>query len=158
LVVTVSDPKNITILAFFLNTALPDGLGGALYYSIPPYETLQFIGAVGNARPSDIFHTGFALNPYVNELNELKLVIKVEPLENLKDLVLLNNNNEIQKEFAKKVALNLYNFMVSFNKIEMLPNGLAGEYLVIPSNFIDKWIAKFEEKYKHDPNFIVKTE
>ena len=48
----------------------------ALYYSIPPlYDSLVFIGAIADSRPSDIFHTGFALNPNVNVCPEIKLVI-----------------------------------------------------------------------------------
>ena len=53
-----------------------DSIGAALYYSTPPnYENLLFIGAIANARPSDIFHPGFALNPLVNVHSEIKLVI-----------------------------------------------------------------------------------
>lgn len=64
---------------------------GVLYYSTPPYENLQFIGAIANTRPrcsfshltniwtnisdSDIFHTGFPLNPHVNEQKEIKLIM-----------------------------------------------------------------------------------
>jgi len=41
-------------------------MGAALYYSMPPtYDGMIFIGAIANARPSDIFHTGWALNPHV---------------------------------------------------------------------------------------------
>ena len=44
-----------------------DNIGAALYFSCPPtYSGLQFIGAIANARPSDVFHTGWALNPNVN--------------------------------------------------------------------------------------------
>ena len=38
----------------------------------------------------------------------------------------------------------------------MLPGIQEGEFLVIPSNFLEKWLVKFEEKYKHDPNFLMK--
>lgn len=30
-------------------------------------------------------------------------------------------------------------------------------YLMIPSDFLEKWLTKFEQKYKMDPNFIQKT-
>ena len=43
--------------------------------------------------------------------------------------------------------------MLSYHK-----EGLVqGDYLVIPKNFLDKWLVKFEDKYKFDPNFIYKT-
>ena len=38
-------------------------------------ENLIFLGAIANTRPSDIFSTGFALNPDVNTLQSLKLVM-----------------------------------------------------------------------------------
>lgn len=49
-------------------------------YSAPPYEGIQFIGAVSNARPSDIFRTGFPVKPDVNQCTSIKLVVKIEPL------------------------------------------------------------------------------
>mmetsp|Transcript_4418 Transcript_4418/g.3658 ORF Transcript_4418/g.3658 Transcript_4418/m.3658 type:complete len:162 (+) Transcript_4418:177-662(+) len=157
LVVNVKNPATITTVAFFLNKALPDDLAGTLNYSIPPYENLQFLGAISNNRPSDIFNTGFSLNPSVNELTELKFVIKAEPLESLKEIVEESKNNEIQKEYPKKVAQNLYNYLSSYNKKGLLPVHQEEEFLVIPTDFFDKWIVKFEEKYKHDPNFIMKS-
>lgn len=50
-------------------------MGACLYFSVPPYQGLEFIGAIANARPSDIFPTNFALNPNVNTLQELKLIV-----------------------------------------------------------------------------------
>jgi hypothetical protein len=47
--------------------------------------------------------------------------------------------------------------MTSYNKSGLLVNGVEGEYLVIPSNFLDKWLEKFEQKYAKDPNFMLKT-
>ena len=44
---------------------------------------MTFIGVIANMRPSDIFHTGWSLNPNVNTLNEIKLVVSLEPLENI---------------------------------------------------------------------------
>ena len=58
-----------------------DQTGVALYYSSPPdYSGMTFVGAIANARPSDIFHTGWSLNPNVNTLSEIKLVVSLEPL------------------------------------------------------------------------------
>ena len=44
---------------------------------------MSFVGAIANARPSDIFHTGWSLNPNVNTLSEIKLIVSLEPLENI---------------------------------------------------------------------------
>ncbi len=61
----------------------------------------------------------------------------------------------MQKNYAKLVAQNLYNFMLSHHKEGLVDQG---NYLVVPSNFLDKWLEKFEFKYKMDPNFIYKTD
>ena len=68
-----------------MNQPLSDDLtGAALYYSSPPeYSGMTFIGAIGNMRPSDIFHTGWSLNPNVNIHPEIKLIVSLEPLANI---------------------------------------------------------------------------
>lgn len=47
--------------------------------------------------------------------------------------------------------------MMSYNKSGLLVNNAEGEFIVIPADFLDKWLQKFEAKYKMDPNFILKT-
>ena len=86
-----------------------------MYYSSPPaYDGMTFVGAIANARPSDIFHTGWSLNPSINCLNELKLVVQLEPLANLETTVKISQETDLNKEFAKKIVLNLYNYLNSF--------------------------------------------
>lgn len=41
----------------------------------------------------------------------------MEPVDKLKEVVGLSKNNEVQKEFVKKVAKNLYNAITSFHKV-----------------------------------------
>jgi len=50
-VIDINEPRNINDIGVFINEALPDGFGAAMYYSSPPYETTQFIGCVANERP-----------------------------------------------------------------------------------------------------------
>lgn len=92
----------------------------SLYFSIPPYEILEFIGAIGNERPSDIFHTGWALNPLVNVQFELKLVIQLDALSNIGQCIKIKQENDLNQEFAKKVAYNLFNYLKSFNRVSEL--------------------------------------
>eukprot|EP01017_Pseudomicrothorax_dubius_P016716 TRINITY_DN1891_c0_g2_i3.p1 TRINITY_DN1891_c0_g2~~TRINITY_DN1891_c0_g2_i3.p1 ORF type:complete len:114 (+),score=28.62 TRINITY_DN1891_c0_g2_i3:47-343(+) len=83
---------------------------------------------------------------------------RVEPLENLKTLVELSTSIDVQKEFVKKVAKNLYNAMASYHKEGLIIGPEGADYLVIPSNFLERWLEKFEIKYRLDPNFILKTD
>ena len=68
-----------------MNTPLAnDTVGATLSYSSPPeYSGMTFIGAIANARPSDIFHTSWSLNPNVNQLTEVKLVVQIQPLADI---------------------------------------------------------------------------
>ena len=84
---------------------------------MPPYTSLEFIGAIGNPKPSDIFHPGWALNPSVNIHPELKLVVQIDPLMNIQECLKIKQETDLNKEFAKKVAYNLFNFLQSFNKV-----------------------------------------
>ncbi|EAR90601.1 c11orf73-like protein, putative (macronuclear) [Tetrahymena thermophila SB210] len=157
--VDLPNPAAVPNLAFFLNVPIQDGFGASLYYSAPPFESIHFIGAIANVRPSDIFRTGFPVKPDVNQCQSIKLVVKMQPLSELQDLVTLSDKIDSQKQYAKLVAQNLYNFMMSYNNDSLVSQIQSnGNYLVIPSNFLEKWYQKFEMKYKMDPNFIYKTE
>eukprot|EP00825_Cyclidium_porcatum_P030504 TRINITY_DN32321_c0_g1_i2.p1 TRINITY_DN32321_c0_g1~~TRINITY_DN32321_c0_g1_i2.p1 ORF type:complete len:300 (+),score=65.16 TRINITY_DN32321_c0_g1_i2:2-901(+) len=116
----INQPSQIPTLTFFIFQPIPQTMGAALYFSAPPYQDLQFIGAVANSRPSDIFSTGWSVNPEVNQQQQIKLVIKLETLESLKPLVELSEQNNSQKNYAKLVAKNLYNFMsVSYTHLTL---------------------------------------
>ncbi len=94
----IPNPRAINVIGFFMNQPLPDNAYGgmniknsqilaSLYFSVPPYQNLEFVGAIANERPSDIFHTGWSLNPAVNVLPELKLVVQLEPLANIETCI-----------------------------------------------------------------------
>ena len=118
-VLTIQNPEKINLIGFFMNQALNDAnMGAALYFSKPPqYTSLEFLGAIANQRPSDIFHTGWALNPEVNCLSEVKLVVTIEPLEKLETCVRVSQETDLNQAFAQKVALNMVNYMQSFGQV-----------------------------------------
>jgi hypothetical protein len=74
-VIDVMNPKIINNVSLFLTEQLPDDCAAALYYSVPPFETLQFLGCVANLRPSDIFYTGWSLKPNVNMFDSIKICV-----------------------------------------------------------------------------------
>lgn len=50
----------------------------------------------------------------------IKLVIRGEPMdEKLRVLVESSDGNSIQKDYAKKIAYNLYNYMNSFDVVSI---------------------------------------
>jgi Protein of unknown function (DUF775). len=77
----------------------------------------------------------------------------MELIQNIVSLVENKANNDIRQVYAKKVALNLFRFMESFNK-----NTSQQELLVLPCDVLDKWLIRFESKFRLDPNFVLNTE
>ena len=53
--------------------------------------------------------------------------------------------------FAHKIALDLFTFMTSFAQ-----NTQPG-FMLVPTNIFDQWLARFERKYRVDPNFMMKS-
>ena len=92
----------------------------SLYFSTYPYQNLEFLGAIANERPSDIFHTSWSLNPAVNTQSEIKLVVQLEPLANIETIIKIKQEGDLNQEFAKKVAYNLFNYLQSFNRVSHL--------------------------------------
>ena len=76
----------------------------------------------------------------------------MKPLDELKTTVIQTQNTDLQKEYAKKVAHHLFNYLKSFDSGE----GKTGQ-MVVPVNLLEKWFDKFSKKYDVDPNFVYKT-
>jgi hypothetical protein len=73
-------------------------------------------------------------------------------LENVKNLGIEASGLVERKAFALKIAQDLFNYMHSFST--------SGDQsiMVIPTNLLDKWMERFEVKYRRDPNFMMKNE
>ena len=54
-----------------------------------------------------------------------------------------------RQEFAKRVAMSLYHFMESFS------TSGAGNHLVLPTNVLERWFQRFDDKFKRDPDFLM---
>ncbi|CAG9319970.1 unnamed protein product [Blepharisma stoltei] len=152
--IDLPSPGLINNLTFFLASPLPEGYAAALSYSIPPFATIEFLGAIANERPSDIIHTAWSFNPSINSSSLIKLLISVELISNIAGLVENKANSDIRQQYAKKVALNLYRFMESFNKNTDMNQGM----LVLPADVLDKWLIRFDQKFRLDPYFVLNTE
>ena len=47
------------------------------------------------------------------------------------------------------MAMNLFHFMESYSTAG------AGDHLVLPTNALERWFIKFDEKFKRDPDFLM---
>ena len=115
-------------------------------------QNWEFLGAVAANKPSDIFRTGWPSNETLKNCAFLQIGISVEPIENLVKLEGGARPVADRMNFAKGIAMNLFHYMESFEKRAMD----GGNFLVLPSNALDKWLSRFEAKYRRDPNFFMK--
>ncbi len=155
IVADLPNPGVHPLLTFSLSQEIPADKSLCLYYSVPPYDNLSFITAVANPRPSDIINTGFQLNPDINMKQSIKLVVKPEDISKADDL-LKTARPDFQKQYAVKVAENLYNFISSYDTQTFTVNGKQQEYNMVPKDVFERWMGAFEKKFNLDRNFLLK--
>ena len=68
----IMNPGQVQMITLTINQAIPDDHACTLYYSLPPYQCVEYLVAVANQRPSDIVPSGFPLNSDINTLQILK--------------------------------------------------------------------------------------
>ncbi|GAB9475833.1 hypothetical protein Gpo141_00012911 [Globisporangium polare] len=153
-VVEIGDPTAVTDLTFFLlpNSPVPPGYGAVLYFAVPALQNWQLLGTVFGEKPSAIFRTGWPTHPDVVGQPVLQLGVSIESLENVKNLGIEASGLTERKEFALKIAMDLFNYMTSFS------TSTNQAYMTIPTNLLDRWMERFEAKYKRDPNFMLKNQ
>ncbi len=146
-------------MSVFLVSSLPNGSDGnptglAIYFATPPFQDWEFLTALSNAKPSVIVNAGWSLNPVVNQSPVIRLGISIEPAVELLPKMETLEVPDFRRDFARKIALNLFRFIESFSQ-----GGPSrdGNFLRCPQDVLDRWLVRFDEKYKRDPNFILKT-
>lgn len=127
-------------MSLFLTKEIPNNYAITLYFSLPPYNEMQYLGAVANQKSSDTFTTGFPFKPELEKVETVKLCLRAQTIEEIANLVRVSDG---QREYSKLVAHNLYNFMMSFH-IDGLVNTQGKQFLVIPTEVFTKWMNKFD--------------
>ena len=155
LVADLPNPSMHSLITFTLTQQIPADKSLCLYYSLPPYDNLSFITAIANPRPADITNTGFQLNPEVNTLPSIKIVVKPEEICKADELLKIVRP-DFQKQYAVKVAENLYNFISSYDTQVFTMHNKQVECNVVPKDVFERWMATFEKKYSFDKNFLLK--
>mmetsp|Transcript_12131 Transcript_12131/g.15827 ORF Transcript_12131/g.15827 Transcript_12131/m.15827 type:complete len:183 (+) Transcript_12131:201-749(+) len=145
--------REVNDLVLFLlpGSALPPDCGAVLYWQVQNGEGYEMLGAIANTRPSGVFRTGFAQHEQVLRSVDgiVTLGVSLEKLDTIINLDIAQAGVEDRGEVAKKIAINLFNFMQSFD--EASRPGL----ITVPSNVFERWMKRFEQKYKQDPNFFM---
>lgn len=76
----LANPQGIQYLTIVLTSPIPEGSGLSLHYSLPPYESMSYMGAISNGKPSDTFSTGWGMNPDVMSLQPQPSLINGQPV------------------------------------------------------------------------------
>ena len=150
-VVLLDNPSLITEVTFFLLQPSPIGFGAMLYYSVDQIHW-EVIGAIDQQKPSGIFSTSWQNNEAIRASNSVFLGVSLESLDTIKNLQIENSGYQDRFNFAHKIALDLFQYMASFSQ----GNSPAG-MMVVPNNIFDRWLERFERKYKLDPNFMLRN-
>lgn len=74
-------------------------------------------------------------------------------LETIDNLAISASGVEDRRAFAYKIARDLFEYMASFSQNSGAQTGL----MLVPNDVFDKWIQRFDRKYKLDPNFMLKN-
>lgn len=162
---------SITEIALFLlpNINLPPGHGLLCYWQItaataqpgqPPAATgYELLGAMTpSQKQSAIFPTGWAEHEQLVEISstgvpvQVSIAVSIEPQSNI-DNVSPPAGPEKRLFVAQKVAMDLFKYMQSFDS----GRGGPGNMLV-PNNVFDRWLQRFESKFRRDPNFFLRSQ
>lgn len=132
---------------------IDENVAACLYFVHSAGSVPEFLGAVANGRPSEIFPTNFSLNPFTNTKKVIQLVVQLQPIDaqlqaQIAELPLKQNH------YAMTIALHLEKFLQDYPKQVIQTN--CQQMLAVPTIALDHWIKRFQEKFKIDPNFLYK--
>jgi len=162
---------SITEIVFFSlpNVPLPPDHGVLCYWQIaaaqpsvpgqePPSTGFELLGAITPDRPSVVFHTGWSEHEQLMEVSSsgqpvvVTIGASLEPLPNIQNIGAIKNPSENRLYVAQKIAADLYKYMQSFD------TGQGGHgQMVVPNNIFDLWFQRFENRFRRDPNFFLKS-
>lgn len=150
--VVIPEPQSISEIVFFLlpSSPVPIEHGAVLYFSTDQTHW-ELLGNVSHAKPSGVFRTGWSTREELTGCPLIYLAVSLESLGAVQNIdEKLSSGVEDRFNFAHKIALDLFQFMASFSQ-----SSQPGSMLV-PTNIFDKWMERFERKYRLDPNFMMK--
>ncbi len=99
---------------------------------------------------SGTFYTGWPTLRGMEGVDVVRIGIALEDLDSVRSLdesVVQGYTDRLG--FARLIAENLFNFISSFSVAT--PDG---ERIMLPGDALDAWYARFEEKWRADPDFL----
>ncbi|MCQ2821416.1 MAG: DUF775 domain-containing protein [archaeon] len=145
LILEVSHPKEVNNISFFLMEDLPDiNSCVSLYYSIPPYDDIIYMGLVCNTKLSDVFQTDWKTNQNVNVFDNIRIIFQYENLSYVANNFGLYMTEDTKKRFYKEKAQDLINFIKASN----MNNPNNNQMILIKNETIENWFKECKERYE----------
>lgn len=153
----------VSILPGKSNFMRPE-LAAVVYWSCDGTQW-NLLGALWQQKPSALFRTGWGNKLAHLPTSEVKLAVSLESISVAANLgldVLAGGSTDEHRHFALGIAKDLWNFLASFSrKPTSTPTSPGcvqsnGEWMMVPVNILDRWMERFEAKYRRDPNFMLK--
>jgi protein Hikeshi len=131
----------------------------------------EVLGSLTPQRPSAILRTGWSEHDQLVSVMGIPppprvtvtIGVSIEPLEQIQNIVGSGNSNAASAAatarrplVAQKIALDLFNFMSSFDTGSNSPS--SSTTMVVPKNIFERWWKRFEAKSQRDPNFFLKPQ
>ncbi|KAJ1611540.1 hypothetical protein OIY81_1691 [Cryptosporidium canis] len=152
----IQNPQTASNVVVVANGEIFSGDSGAgVYFSFFPYQSWEFLGVLTNLRRSDMFTTGWPFMEGISNIPSVKIIVVIESATTLLQKLETKPPIDYNKEIARKIALNLFRYIESYNNNNNNSNSQIP--INLPQYILDRWISRFEEKYKLDPYFYMKT-
>lgn len=158
------------VLYWSATAATPTNDGSGMNGSTSSSSGFELLGALTPSKTSGVFRTGWASHEALLSLLQslsspsslipapgitVTLGVSIEPLENIANLNISEGGVDDRKNVGKKIALDLYNFLQSFD--DGGGNARTAGWMTVPTNVFDRWYRRFEGKIVRDPNFFMKN-
>uniref|UniRef100_A0A7S2LHT3 Hikeshi-like domain-containing protein n=1 Tax=Leptocylindrus danicus TaxID=163516 RepID=A0A7S2LHT3_9STRA len=154
----IDGAKSVSDLVLFLlpGSVIPPDYGAVLYFQVTSssHSGFELLGAVANSRQSGVFRTGWGQHEEVLRSTDglITLGLSLEKLSDIRNLDIAERGVEDRGQVAKKIAMNLFNYLQSFDDV-----GSQRGMMTVPTNVFERWIKRFEEKFALDPNFFMNS-
>jgi len=139
--------QHVQQAAFFLTAPMDVAAGLGLYVSVDGAQ-FELRGCVCSNKPSTLVELRWPDKTQEDLPWEVEIGISMEPMVELEAKVAALKVAR-KESFAKRVALDLFRYMESYNA-----GTRAGDNLVVPANCLDRWFLKLEDKLRRDPTFL----
>lgn len=114
----------------------------------------MYRGCVHSGHPSDVMplqwpaqEGGHVVPPAPGYI---QLGVSIEPLAELSAKEGSRLGDKMQ--FARRVGLDMYRFLEGF------ATQASGDAILIPTNALDRWLQRFERKFRLDPDFLTRQD